>query len=49
MPLGDKYQQMLIRLTVQADGSDTLENLYAVRFVPLIGAEGWSAEKGRPA
>jgi protein-L-isoaspartate O-methyltransferase len=33
--------QRLVRVTRNGDGFDT-EDLEAVRFVPLIGAEGWS-------
>jgi protein-L-isoaspartate(D-aspartate) O-methyltransferase len=46
MPMGDPHNQMLIRLTRRAEGDDTVEELYPVRFVPLIGAEGWTS--GRP-
>ncbi len=35
------HQQQLLRLTRMADGSMTVEELGAVRFVPLIGEEGW--------
>lgn len=43
MPLGDaKAAQRLVRVTRDADGSLELSELGAVRFVPLIGAEGWS-------
>ncbi|MEP7129983.1 MAG: protein-L-isoaspartate(D-aspartate) O-methyltransferase [Sphingomicrobium sp.] len=42
MPVGDpKAVQQLIRVTRRPDGELMRENLCAVRFVPLIGAEGW--------
>jgi protein-L-isoaspartate(D-aspartate) O-methyltransferase len=43
MPLGapDAVQQ-LVRATRRSDGSVARESLGAVRFVPLIGEEGWS-------
>ena len=45
MPMGDPHNQMLVRLTRRAEGDDTIEELYPVRFVPLIGAEGWAPDK----
>jgi protein-L-isoaspartate(D-aspartate) O-methyltransferase len=43
MPLGDPGAvQQLIKVTRQPDGSLAREDLGAVRFVPLIGQEGWS-------
>lgn len=43
MPVGDPgLAQELVRVTKGADGSTSQENLGAVRFVPLIGEEGWS-------
>ena len=43
MPVGDRGGvQQLIKLTKAANGSITREKLGGVRFVPLIGAEGWS-------
>lgn len=43
MPLGDPGStQSLVKVTKRADGSLDQENLCAVRFVPLIGEEGWS-------
>jgi protein-L-isoaspartate(D-aspartate) O-methyltransferase len=44
MPMGEKQrEQMLVRLTLSRDGGESLEKLYPVMFVPLIGAEGWPA------
>jgi len=34
--------QELVKMTKQEDGILRQENLGAVRFVPLIGEEGWS-------
>ena len=43
MPLGDhRAAQQLIKVTKRGDGSLEEESLGAVRFVPLIGEEGWS-------
>jgi len=43
MPVGDPQAvQELIKVTKQDDGILRQENLGAVRFVPLIGEEGWS-------
>ena len=60
MPVGEGRElQKLVRLTRQRDGSFASEDLEDVRFVPLIGAQGWEAEEawdgravrapGRPA
>jgi protein-L-isoaspartate(D-aspartate) O-methyltransferase len=60
MPVGeDRELQKLVRVTHQADGSFASEDLGDVRFVPLIGAQGWESEEpwngratrtpGRPA
>jgi protein-L-isoaspartate(D-aspartate) O-methyltransferase len=40
-PIGRKGHQRLLRLVRTGDGVDT-EDLGAVAFVPLIGAQGWS-------
>jgi protein-L-isoaspartate(D-aspartate) O-methyltransferase len=43
MPVGDPQAvQQLIKVTRGADGELVRENLGAVRFVPLIGEEGWA-------
>lgn len=43
MPVGEPgWAQRLIKVTKQEDGILREENLGAVRFVPLIGEEGWS-------
>jgi len=42
MPVGDPgWVQELVKVTRQDDGSLKEENLGGVRFVPLIGEEGW--------
>jgi protein-L-isoaspartate(D-aspartate) O-methyltransferase len=42
MPLGSPgWTQELVKVTRQADGTIATENLGGVRFVPLIGEEGW--------
>ena len=44
IPVGrDMYGQELLRVTRVSDSEFTSENLEAVRFVPLIGEEGWKA------
>jgi protein-L-isoaspartate(D-aspartate) O-methyltransferase len=54
MPVGEgRGVQQLLRVTREADGSLGREELGDVRFVPLIGAQGWTAEpaewNGRPS
>jgi protein-L-isoaspartate(D-aspartate) O-methyltransferase len=47
MPLtDDEREQFLVRLTAEAGGR--LEKLCPVRFVPLIGSEGWSPAERSP-
>jgi protein-L-isoaspartate O-methyltransferase len=42
IPIGqDPRTQDLIRVRHRADGTHVREDLGAVRFVPLIGAQGW--------
>ena len=42
IPVGEQVQaQELVRVTKREDGEYDREDLAAVRFVPLIGAEGW--------
>ena len=42
MPIGDQgWAQRLVKVTKNDDGSFVREDLGAVRFVPLIGEEGW--------
>jgi protein-L-isoaspartate O-methyltransferase len=43
MPIGDPgWAQELVKVTKLPDGRMTQESLGGVRFVPLIGEEGWS-------
>jgi protein-L-isoaspartate(D-aspartate) O-methyltransferase len=43
MPIGEPgWVQELVKVTKQEDGILKQENLGGVRFVPLIGEEGWS-------
>lgn len=49
MPLSEgPTEQVLVRMTRSLTGKDKVEELYPVRFVPLIGAEGWSPEQRSP-
>lgn len=42
MPIGDPgWAQELVKVTRREDGTLVSENLGGVRFVPLIGEEGW--------
>jgi len=41
IPIGDKGEQKLIRVRKTAHSKLIEENLGSVRFVPLIGSEGW--------
>lgn len=41
IPVGDRWEQRLVRARKGASGAVDQESLYAVRFVPLVGAEGW--------
>ena len=44
MPIGDPgWVQELVKVTKRPDGSTDQQNLGGVRFVPLIGEEGWNA------
>jgi protein-L-isoaspartate(D-aspartate) O-methyltransferase len=43
MPIGDPgWVQELVKVTKRPDGTTEQKNLGGVRFVPLIGEEGWS-------
>ena len=43
MPVGERsWVQRLVKVTKQAEGGTSREDLGGVRFVPLIGEEGWS-------
>lgn len=41
IPVGDRMSQQLLRLTKNKDDRYQEENLGPVRFVPLIGEQGW--------
>jgi protein-L-isoaspartate(D-aspartate) O-methyltransferase len=41
MPVGDEHVQQLVRVTRLAELEYRRENLGAVHFVPLVGAQGW--------
>jgi protein-L-isoaspartate(D-aspartate) O-methyltransferase len=48
MPVGDPgWVQELVRVTRKPDGTLERDNLGGVRFVPLIGEEGWASESRR--
>ena len=50
-PVGSLREQELVVLVKQASGELHRAQLGSVRFVPLVGAEGWSeeqAQRGRP-
>lgn len=49
IPVGtNKRVQELIRITRRRDGSFDTEDLANVRFVPLIGEQGWEVDDSRP-
>ena len=45
VPVGDRHEQTLIRLTATSHGPQ-IERLGGCRFVPLIGQEGWLRGEG---
>lgn len=48
IPVGpDQELQTLLRVTRDVEGKLRYERLSDVRFVPLIGAEGWQQDRGR--
>jgi hypothetical protein len=50
MPLSEgELEQVLVRLVRSSNHGEALEKLYPVRFVPLIGTEGWSPAERSPA
>lgn len=44
IPVGSQFEQTLVRIVKNADGSVTRENITGCRFVKLVGANGWSTE-----
>ncbi|AJR23402.1 protein-L-isoaspartate(D-aspartate) O-methyltransferase [Sphingobium sp. YBL2] len=49
VPVGDAGEQSLCKITRTGTGSYAEEDLGTVRFVPLIGAQGWSEDGRRSA
>jgi protein-L-isoaspartate(D-aspartate) O-methyltransferase len=45
LPVGDRNQQILMRVTKKEDGSFRREQLMGCRFVPLIGEQGWLSDE----
>jgi protein-L-isoaspartate(D-aspartate) O-methyltransferase len=45
IPVGDRTSQDLLRVTRRGSGTAT-ENLGPVRFVPLVGEQGWDTDAG---
>ena len=45
LPVGDRSQQILMRITLQENGSFKREQLMGCRFVPLIGEQGWLTDE----
>src|SRR5437868_7117976 len=43
VPIGSPSEQELVRVRLDSDGRARAEHLGAVRFVPLLGEEGWQA------
>lgn len=43
IPVGNREEQKLLRVTKKAGGHTQEKELFPVRFVPLIGAEGWDS------
>ncbi|MBE9486823.1 MAG: protein-L-isoaspartate(D-aspartate) O-methyltransferase [Desulfuromonadales bacterium] len=44
LPVGDRYQQILMRVTRLEDGTLKREQLMGCRFVPLIGEQAWKTD-----
>ena len=45
IPVGNQFEQILVRVTRQGDGSLARENVTGCRFVKLVGRYGWGAEE----
>jgi len=43
IPVGDQFSQELLRITALPDHTFSSKHIEYVRFVPLIGEEGWKA------
>jgi protein-L-isoaspartate(D-aspartate) O-methyltransferase len=48
IPVGDRHEQTLVRVTMTASGPE-VEHLGGCRFVPLIGQQGWLSGKNHSA
>ncbi|MCC6851081.1 MAG: protein-L-isoaspartate(D-aspartate) O-methyltransferase [Rubrivivax sp.] len=49
MPVGDDSGQQLVKLTRTGEHTFASERITPVRFVPLIGEQGWHVRGGGPA
>ncbi len=47
LPTGDALSQRLVRIVRESETRFVETNLGTVRFVPLVGAEGWSSDQGQ--
>jgi len=45
IPVGDQRDQQLVLITRSADGELAERSLGPVRFVPLVGSQGWSPQQ----
>ncbi len=45
IPVGDQYEQTLLRIIKREDGSLVRENMLGCRFVKLVGKYGWEGEE----
>ena len=45
IPVGDQYEQVLVRIVKHPDGSVTREDSVKCRFVKLIGKLGWLGDE----
>ena len=48
IPVGDAHDQRLLKLTRRGECDYEKEECGAVRFVPLIGEQGWVGDDRRP-
>jgi len=49
IPIGDEAEQTLLRITRRSENEFDEESFGAVRFVPLIGEQGWAEDGTRSA
>jgi len=45
IPVGNQFEQILVRVIKQEDGSLIRENVTGCRFVKLVGKYGWGTEE----